>query len=201
MNATRWSQVERLYQAALERPAGERGAFLRDACGDDSELREEVESLLAQASAANGFLNDPAVEAVARLMTDEHGTLIGRQIGIYRVTSLLGAGGMGEVYRARDTQLGRDVAIKVLRAGVTVSPQMLERFEREARAASALNHPNICTIYGIGTDPPFIAMELLEGETLQQLMRGPMEVPVLVDIALAVADALDAAHSKGIVHR
>src|SRR5438034_2290211 len=108
---------------------------------------------------------------------------------------------MGEVYRARDTQLGRDVAIKVLLAGVTVSPRMLERFEREARAASALNHPNICTIYGIGTDPPFIAMELLEGETLQQLMRGPMEVPVLVDIALAVADALDAAHSKGIVHR
>ena len=202
MNATRWSQVERLYQAALERPAGERGAFLRDACGDDSELREEVESLLAQASAANGFLNDPAVEAVARLMTDEHGTLIGRQIGIYRVTSLLGAGGMGEVYRARDTQLGRDVAIKVLRAGVTVSPQMLERFEREARAASALNHPNICTIYGVGTDPPFIAMELLEGETLQQqLTRGPMDVAVLVDIAVAVADALDAAQSKGIVHR
>src|SRR5438034_1101291 len=109
---------------------------------------------------------------------------------------------MGEVYRARDTQLGRDVAIKVLRAGVTVSPQMLERFEREARAASALNHPNICTIYGVGTDPPFIAMELLEGETLQQqLTRGPMDIPVLVDLALAVADALDAAQSKGIVHR
>src|SRR6266487_2150052 len=202
MNATRWSRVERLYHAALERPAGERGAFLRDECGDDSELREEVESLLGQASATKGFLNDPAVGAVARLMTDEHGTLIGRQIGIYRVTSLLGAGGMGEVYRARDTQLGRDVAIKVLRAGVTVSPQMLERFEREARAASALNHPNICTIYGVGTDPSFIAMELLEGETLQQqLTRGPIEVPVLVDIALAVADALDAAQSKGIVHR
>src|SRR5213592_4730637 len=109
---------------------------------------------------------------------------------------------MGEVYRARDTQLGRDVAIKVLLAGVTVSPQMLERFEREARAASALNHPNICTIYGVGSDPPFIAMELLEGETLQQrLTRGAMDIPVLVDIAVAVADALDAAHGKGIVHR
>ena len=92
----------------------------------------------------------------------------GAKIGPYEIVALLGAGGMGEVYRARDTQLGRDAAIKVLLAGVTVSPQMLERFEREARAASALNHPNICTIYGVGADPPFIAMELLEGETLQQ---------------------------------
>jgi serine/threonine protein kinase len=109
---------------------------------------------------------------------------------------------MGEVYRATDTRLERVVAIKVLPDGVTASPHTLERFQREARAASALNHPNICTIYDVGTDPPFIAMELLEGETLQQrLGRGQMDVPVLVDIALAVADALDAAHSKGIVHR
>ena len=109
---------------------------------------------------------------------------------------------MGEVYRATDTRLERVVAIKVLPDGVTASPQTLERFQREARAASALNHPNICTIYDVGTDPPFIAMELLEGETLQQrLRRGPLEVPVLVDIAVAVADALDAAHSTGIVHR
>ena len=106
------------------------------------------------------------------------------------------------MYRATDTRLERVVAIKVLPDGVTASPQTLERFQREARAASALNHPNICTIYDVGTDPPFIAMELLEGETLQQrLRRGLMEVPVLVDIAFAVADALDAAHGKGIVHR
>ncbi len=109
---------------------------------------------------------------------------------------------MGEVYRAKDTRLERVVAIKVLPDGVAASPQTLERFQREARAASALNHPNICTIYDVGTDPPFIAMELLEGETLQQrLRRGPMEIPALVDIAFAVADALDAAHGKGIVHR
>src|SRR5688572_23648627 len=109
---------------------------------------------------------------------------------------------MGEVYRARDTRLERVVALKVLTEGVTASPQTLERFQREARAASALNHPHICTIYDVGTDPPFIAMELLEGETLQQrLRRGPMEVLVLVEIAVAVADALDAAHGKGIVHR
>ena len=109
---------------------------------------------------------------------------------------------MGEVYRAMDTRLDRVVAIKVLPDGVTASPPTLERFQREARAASALNHPNICTIYDVGTDPPFIAMELLEGETLQErLRRGPIAVPALVDIAFAVADALDAAHSKGIVHR
>ena len=126
----------------------------------------------------------------------------GARLGPYEIVSPLGAGGMGEVYRATDTRLDRVVAIKVLPDGVTASPQTLERFQREARAASALNHPNICTIYDVGTDPPFIAMELLEGETLQQrLRRGPMEVPVLVDIAFAVADALDAAHSKGIVHR
>ena len=126
----------------------------------------------------------------------------GARLGPYEIVSPLGVGGMGEVYRAQDTRLDRVVAIKVLPDGVTASQQTLERFQREARAASALNHPNICTIYDVGTDPPFIAMELLEGETLQQrLRRGLMEVPVLVDIAFAVADALDAAHSKGIVHR
>jgi eukaryotic-like serine/threonine-protein kinase len=126
----------------------------------------------------------------------------GARLGPYEIVSPLGVGGMGEVYRATDTRLERVVAIKVLPDGVTASPQTLERFQREARAASALNHPNICTIYDVGTDPPFIAMELLDGETLQQrLGRGLIEVPVLVDIAFAVADALDAAHGKGIVHR
>ena len=126
----------------------------------------------------------------------------GARLGPYAIVGPLGAGGMGEVYRAMDTRLDRVVAIKVLPDGGTASPPTLERFQREARAASALNHPNICTIYDVGTDPPFIAMELLEGETLQErLRRGPIEVPVLVDIAFAVADALDAAHSTGIVHR
>ena len=126
----------------------------------------------------------------------------GARLGPYEIVSPLGVGGMGEVYRAKDTRLERVVAIKVLPDGVTASAQRLERFQREARAASALNHPHICTIYDVGTDPPFIAMELLEGETLQQRLRlGPIEIPVLVDIAFAVADALDAAHSTGIVHR
>src|SRR6187549_1000751 len=126
----------------------------------------------------------------------------GVRLGPYEILGPLGAGGMGEVYRARDTRLERVVAIKVLPGGIAASPQTVERFQREARAASALNHPNICTIYDVGTDPPFIAMELLEGETLQErLRRGLIEVPVLVDLAFAVADALDAAHGKGIVHR
>jgi eukaryotic-like serine/threonine-protein kinase len=126
----------------------------------------------------------------------------GARLGPYEIVCPLGVGGMGEVYRATDTRLERVVAIKVLPDGITASPHTLERFQREARAASALNHPNICTIYDVGTEPPFIAMELLEGETLQQrLRRGLMEVPVLVDIAFAVADALDAAHTTGIVHR
>jgi tetratricopeptide (TPR) repeat protein len=126
----------------------------------------------------------------------------GTRLGPFEIVAPIGAGGMGEVYRAKDTRLERVVAIKVVSAGTTASPQILERFQREARAASALNHPNICTIYDVGTNPTFIAMELLEGETLQQrLTRGPLGIPVLVDIALAVADALDAAHATGIVHR
>ena len=126
----------------------------------------------------------------------------GARLGPYEIVSHLGAGGMGDVYRAVDTRLDRVVAIKVLPDGLAGSPHAVERFQREARAASALNHPNICTIHDVGTDPPFIAMELLEGETLQQRLRGgPLEVPALVDIASAVADALGAAHSKGVVHR
>ncbi len=126
----------------------------------------------------------------------------GTRLGPYEIVALLGAGGMGEVYRARDTRLERVVALKVLPAGATVSSETLARFQREARAASALSHPHICTIYDVGTDPPFIALELLEGETLQQrLTRGPMDVATVVEVALAVADALAAAHGKGIVHR
>src|SRR5438034_10535000 len=126
----------------------------------------------------------------------------GARLGPYEIVSPLGVGGMGEVYRAKDTRLERVVAIKVLPDGITTSPQALERFQREARAASALNHPNICTIYDVGTDPPFIAMELLEGETLQErLTREVIDVPALVDTALGVTDALDAAHGQGLIHR
>jgi serine/threonine protein kinase/Tol biopolymer transport system component len=129
----------------------------------------------------------------------------GARVGPFIVEAPIGAGGMGEVYRARDTRLNRLVAIKIIPDASVSSPLARDRFQREARAASALNHPNICTIFEVGTDPPFLAMELLEGETLQQrlanLARRPMDVGALVDIALAVADALDAAHGSAVVHR
>lgn len=126
----------------------------------------------------------------------------GSRLGPYEIEAAIGAGGMGEVYRARDTRLDRLVAIKVLPQGLAAGQQVRERFQREARAASALNHPNICTIYDVGTDPPFIAMELLDGETLQQrLTHGPLDVRSSIEIVTAIADALDAAHSTGLVHR
>jgi eukaryotic-like serine/threonine-protein kinase len=126
----------------------------------------------------------------------------GTKLGPYAIESALGSGGMGEVYRAQDTRLHRVVAVKTLSERLESSPQAIQRFEREARAAASLNHPNICTIYDVGTDPPFIAMELLEGETLQRrLGRGPLEISEAVDVALALVDALDAAHSQGLLHR
>src|SRR6266496_2861239 len=126
----------------------------------------------------------------------------GTRLGPYEILSLLGSGGMGEVYRARDTRLERLVAVKVLPQGLPADSRTMERFLREARSASALNHPNICTIHDVGTDPPYIAMELLDGETLQaRLARGPFDVATLVEIGLGVADALDAAHGKGLIHR
>jgi Tol biopolymer transport system component len=126
----------------------------------------------------------------------------GTRLGPYAVLSAIGSGGMGEVYRAEDTRLHRLVAVKVLSPRHELSAQAIKRFEREARAAASLNHPNICTIYDVGTDPPFIAMELMEGETLQQrLGRGPLEVMAAVDLTLALVDALDVAHGKGILHR
>ncbi|HQX82389.1 MAG TPA: protein kinase [Vicinamibacterales bacterium] len=126
----------------------------------------------------------------------------GTRLGPFEILAALGAGGMGEVYRARDHRLERDVAIKVMTEDLGANAQAAERFAREARAASALNHPNICTIFDVGTDPPFLAMELLEGETLQQrLTRGAMDAASFIDIALGIADGLDAAHTKGLVHR
>ena len=126
----------------------------------------------------------------------------GTKLGPYAIESALGSGGMGEVYRAEDTRLHRVVAVKTLSERLESNAQAIQRFEREARAAASLNHPNICTIYDVGTDPPFIAMELLEGETLQRrLWRGPLDIPEAVDMALALVDALDAAHSQGVLHR
>jgi Tol biopolymer transport system component len=204
MDRDRWKKVERLYHEALALPAVERRAFLKEACEADSDLQREVESLVEETSAASGFLSDPAIVAAARLMVDKYGTLIGRQIGIYRLVSLLGAGGMGEVYRARDTKLGRDVAIKILPRAFTSDRERLARFEREARILATLNHPHIGAIYGVEDteDLRALVLELVEGDTLADLLHpGPLPVAHALAMARQIVDALDAAHEKGIVHR
>jgi eukaryotic-like serine/threonine-protein kinase len=209
----RWDTVERLYHTALARPADERAAFLAEACGGDHALRREVESLLAQHPSANDVLTRGAIVAAAGLVTNAGASVMtGRRIGVYQIIARVGAGGMGEVYRARDTRLGRDVAIKILPRAFTADADRLTRFEREARVLASLNHPNIAAIYGI-EDAPLddglhiraLVLELVDGDTLADRIAhaGSTRVPTkdALEIARQIADALDAAHEKGIVHR
>ena len=198
MLAERWTEIERLYHSARERAPEERRSFLETACSGDEELLREVESLLLNDELATGFLESD--EAAA------HGPSVaaGEQIGPYVVLQFLRAGGMGEVYKARDTRLDRIVALKFLPRSFATDPFALERFQREARAASALNHPRICTIHDIGDHHgrPFFVMEFLDGQSLRDRMSGnPVPVAELLDLAVQIADALQAAHAKGIVHR
>ena len=205
MTPERYEQIGQLYDAALELAPGERTALLERACGVDEELRREVESLLEAHEQAGDFIASPAVEMAAGLLTDQDApSLVGRKISHYQVLSLLAVGGMGEVYLAQDTQLGRKVALKLLLKEFTHDPERVRRFEREARAASALNHPNILTIYEIGRADgiDFIAAEFIEGETLRAYMaRTRMRLKEAIDVAAQVADALSAAHAAGVVHR
>jgi eukaryotic-like serine/threonine-protein kinase len=199
----RWRTLERLYHAALERPAEERAAFLAEAC-DDEAIRREVLSLLEQPSMPS-FLGGQAITVAAAMIDDVHSPQwIGRRLGVYHVQALLGRGGMGEVYRARDTRLGRDVAVKVLPHAFTSDPERLARFEREARVLAALNHAHIGTIHGLEESEGVRALilELVEGETLaDRLERGALAMPEALATARQIADALEAAHDKGIVHR
>src|SRR5687767_6233310 len=151
MTPERWDRVKELYDAVSAHPAGERAAFLAEACAGDEELRREVQSLLEQSVSTAGFMHlvGRPGEAVAEPSQMAAVPLVGRRLGGYQVQALLGRGGMGEVYRAHDSKLGRDVAIKVLPQQFTVDPARLTRFEREARAIAALNHPNIAAIYGV----------------------------------------------------
>jgi serine/threonine protein kinase/Tol biopolymer transport system component len=195
MSDQRWRRVEKICHDALERGRDERRAFVLDACGGDETLLAEVESLLANASAADESglgIRDLGLE------------LVGRQIGVYHIVSLLGAGGMGEVYRARDTRLHRDVAMKVLPAAFTLDPDRRARIEREARMLASFNHPNIGAIHGLVEEGDLrcLVLELVEGITLaERLARGPLPIAEVLRYARQMADALDAAHQKGIVHR
>ena len=206
MQAKRWQEIDRLFDAALERAPAERASFLADACAGDDELRREVESLLEAHDRAGTFIESPAMEMAAKAAADRQNdlTALGRMIGPYRVLSLLGAGGMGEVYLAEDTRLRRRVALKLLPPEFTHDEERIRRFEREARAASALNHPNIVTIYEIGQSNGtyFIATELVEGQTLRDFMpRARTQMKEALNVIAQTADALSAAHAAGIVHR
>jgi serine/threonine protein kinase len=205
MTPERYRLVGRLYHAALELEPGEQAAFLDEACAGDSALRRKIVSLLAAAARAPGFLDTPAIAMAAAVLADEQrATLAGRRLGHYDVRSLLGSGGMGEVYLARDTRLGRDVALKLLPAAFTRDAERLRRFEREARAASALSHPNITTVFEVGEadGEHYIAIEYVDGPTLRErLSAGPLPLGEALDVGAQVADALAAAHEAGIVHR
>src|SRR5437763_3573044 len=205
MKAERWKQVNDLFQSAVERAPGERAAFLHEACHGDEGLRREVDSLLTSHERAENFIESPAFEIAPELLfNDRAGALVGELIGHYRVEALIGVGGMGEVYLARDERLGRKVALKLLPKRLTADETQLSRFKTEARSASALNHPNILTVYEIGAEGnrQFIATEFIEGMTLRaSLACGRMNLHAALEIAVQVASALAAAHETGVVHR
>ncbi|HLK68308.1 MAG TPA: protein kinase [Bryobacteraceae bacterium] len=209
MESERWQRVEDLLQAALERPPGERTEFLRQACAGDEALEREVQSLVASEEAAGGFLLSPAIQVAARAAagrqdSDTAGSRTGETFSHYRILDKLGAGGMGVVYKAEDVRLNRFVAVKFLPEEIAQEPRALSRFQREARAASALNHPHICSIFDMGESNgyPFLVMELLDGKTLHESIRSKsLDIPAALALSIQVADALDAAHGKSIVHR
>jgi serine/threonine protein kinase len=203
MTPDRRRRIEELYHAALTHGEHDRLAFLAHECAGDEILQKEVESLLAQPASARGFLEGPAV--AAQVVSDMGASVLsGQPLGTYQVHERIGVGGMGEVYRARDTKLGRDVAIKILPRLFTNDPERLARFEREARILASLNHPHIGAIYGFEEADGLraLVLELVEGDTLaDRVARGPIPVQEALTLAQQIADALDAAHEKGIIHR
>lgn len=205
MTPERWQQIEKIYHSALELAENERLAFLQKACAGDEALRHEVESLLRSEVSGDRFIEEPALEAAAKMMAHKKPeSLLGQQLGSYQILSLLGTGGMGVVYKARDERLKRFVAIKVLPAEEVSDSERKRRFIQEARAASALNHPNIITIYDIGNQNgiDFVVMELVAGKTLNQMIpRKGLRLNETLKLAVQMADALARAHSAGIVHR
>ncbi len=205
MTPERMRQIEAIFHAACNLAPSERAAFLSQACANDDALRREVELLLASDEQAGTLIEAPAIQLVAPLFAESKSpSLTGKSISHYQIISPLGKGGMGEVYCARDTKLDRTVALKILPAEVSTDAERMRRFVREAKAASALNHPHVATIYEIGeaNGVSFIAMEYVEGQTLAAKINGtPLAISEIIDIGSQIADALDAAHSKGITHR
>src|SRR5262245_9311962 len=209
MDEKRWGQIKEIYDRALDLRRDQREGFLAEACAADDDLRREVESLLAAHENAGTFLQAPAVEVAAHeIVADEIPSpapqLIGRELANYRIVSLLGRGGMGEVYLAEDKRLHRKVALKLLPAQFMNDAERVRRFEREAAAASAINHPNIVTIHEIGRidQTHYLVTELVAGETLRQrLTQGRVEVMAALEVGAQVASALEAAHEAGIIHR
>ena len=214
MEPERWRKIEELFHAALEREEPRRAAYLVQACAGDDDLREIIERLLARHHEAGDFLESPALQVLAQELAGKQAlastsargeaSLLGQTVSRYRVLEKLGGGGMGVAYKAKDTQLGRLVALKFLRGALSKDPQALERLKREARAASALNHPNIITIHEIGEQDgrTFIVMELVDGKPLNEMIpRKGMRLNDALRIAAQVADALTAAHAAGVVHR
>jgi len=205
MTPERWQQIDQLFHSALECDAEQRDAFLREACKGDESLRREVVSLLGSHEEANSFIRTAAEDIAADLMAGRETQLKrGEYVGHYQVVSFLGQGGMGEVYLAHDVRLGRHVALKRLPAKFTLDAELVHRFKQEARAASALNHPNIVTIHEIGrsNSSHFITTEFIEGDTLRQrIAKDPMTVDEALDVATQIASALTAAHAAGIIHR
>ena len=206
MTPERWEKIEQLFHRAAERTGEERAAYLQSACLGDAELRREVESLLAHGKTADGWLGGEALKEMAEEVLDGASgvSLSGQRLGPYQVLSSIGVGGMGEVYRARDTRLDRLVAIKVLPKQVVQRKELRERLEREARTIASLNHVHICALYDVGHQDgvDYLVLEYLEGETLaERLQKGPLPLVQVLEYAIEIADALEKAHRKGITHR
>src|SRR5437773_8259401 len=205
MEPGRWGRITDIYHATIARPSEERASFLGEECHGDESLRKQVEAMVKSHERSGDFIESPAFAVAPELLIDEPtGDLIDQSIGHYRIESLLGVGGMGEVYLARDERLGRKIALKLLPEHLTADETQLSRFKSEARAASALNHPNILTVHEIGAEGSrhFIAAEFIEGVTLRAwLARGKIDVCDALEIAVQVASGLTAAHEAGVVHR